>query len=178
MHCETNGVKASEFPMRHKNLNPRRSASALVLLMIIALLFTACGTKSDNSGNETGAYRKSLNVVDEGGAVRTLQTIHRAQTQYMLSHAEEYATFDQLVKDNYLDSRFVGDRPVVGGYAFSMKVTPKSGIGSAEYSVYADPMPAGGTSTAGARHLYMDSASNVVHANARQQATATDPPVQ
>ena len=170
--------------MRKHSWRQSARLSALVLLVLaVALLISACGKTADNSvggnsGNQAGVMKKSLNVANEAAAIRTLQTISRAQTQYMLSHAEEYGTFDQLVQDNYLDQRFAGTTPVVEGYAFSLKLTPKSDSGSAAYSVNADPKQADGTSTGGARHLYLDSSGNVVRANAGQPATANDPPLQ
>jgi len=118
-----------------KNHAQRRSASiiaaALLALVAVALLTSACGKKADNSANETGPYRKSLNVADQAAAIRTLQTIYRAQTEYMLSHAEDYGTFEQLAQDNYLDQRFKSATPVVEGYAFTIKLTPKAGSASA-----------------------------------------------
>ena len=169
-----------------KNHVPEKifSLVASVLLgLSLAFLTLACGKKTDNSsaansGNQAGGFKKSMNVADEAAAIRTLQTIFRAQTQYMLSHAEDYGTFDQLIQDNYLDQRFAGTTPVVEGYAFTMRLTPKSGSQAAAYSINADPKQADETSTGGARHLYMDSSSNVVRANARQPATASDPPLQ
>ncbi|MDT4966396.1 MAG: hypothetical protein QOJ64_1133 [Acidobacteriota bacterium] len=158
-----------------------QTALGFLVLVIIALFSTACGSKSTNSANssnETGTLRKSVNVADEAGANRTLQTMFRAQTEYMLSHAEDYGTFDQLVADNYLDSRFAGASPVVGGYAFKMTLTAKSGSDSAAYTVNADPRSADGTPTGGARHLYLDSTSNVIRANATRSATASDPPLE
>jgi hypothetical protein len=122
--------------------------------------------------------KKSLNVANEAAAIRTLQTIFRAQTQFMLSHGEEYGSLNDLVQDNHLDQRFAGSAPVVEGYAFNVKIRPRSGGESAAYSVNADPQQSDETSTGGARHLYMDSSSNVIHANARQTATANDPPLQ
>ena len=168
---------------------PRKNLSLVASLLpaiALALLISACGQKADNnhngaagSGNQAGGYKKSLNVADEAAAIRTLQTIFRAQTQYMLSHAEDYATFEQLRQDNYLDQRFAGTSPVVEGYAFTIRVTPKSGSGSAAYSINADPKQEDGTNAAaGARHLYMDSSSNVIRANAQRPATASDPPLQ
>ena len=157
---------------------------ACVLLgLAITLLASACGQSADNSGAEnssgqTGGLKKSLNVANEAAAIRTLQTIFRAETQYMLSHAEEYGTFDQLKQDRYLDQRFAGTAPVVEGYAFTIQLTPKSGSGAAAYSINADPKQEDASSTGGARHLYMDSSSNVIHANAQQPATANDPPLQ
>jgi hypothetical protein len=159
--------------------------SSVLFALAVTLLTAACGKKADNSvaensSNQVGGLKKSLNVANEAGAIRTLQTIYRAQAQYMLSHAEEYGTIDQLRADNYLDERFSGAVPVVEGYAFTIRLTPKSSSGeAAAYSVNADPkQQADGTSTAGARHLYMDSSSNVVHASATQPATANDPPLQ
>lgn len=163
-----------------KKHEQRRSiiASFLLTFVAVALCLSACDKKTDNSANETGPYRKSLNVADQSAAIRTLQRIYEAQTQYMLSHAEDYGTFDQLVKDNYLDQRFAGAAPVVEGYAYTMKLTPKAGSSSAAYTVNADPKQDDPTHTTGARHLYLDSASNVVHANAKQSATVNDPPLQ
>lgn len=172
--------------MLDMNKHLRQSISKLSLMSLLALslmLISACGKKADNSGaensgNQAGGLKKSLNVADEAAAIRTLQTIFRAQTQYMLSHAEEYGTFDQLRADKYLDERFTGATPVVEGYAFTIKLTPKSGSESAAYSINADPKQDDGTPTGGARHLYMDSNSNVVHASAAHTATVNDPPLQ
>jgi hypothetical protein len=169
-----------------KNHPQRKSVSVLVsvlLALTATLLISACGKRADNSGvdnsgNQTGGFKKSLNVADEAAAIRTLQTIYRAQTEYMLTHAEEYGTFDQLTKDNYLDQRFASATPVVEGYAFTIKLTPKSGGESAAYIINADPKQDDGTPTGGARHLYMDSNSNVVRASAAHPATVNDPPLQ
>ena len=168
---------------KHARGKSVRLVDFVLLALTVALLTSACGKTADNSGsgnsgNQAGVLKKSLNVANEAAAIRTLQTIFRGQSQYMLSHAEEYGTFDQLVQDNYLDQRFTGSAPVVEGYAFTIKLTPKSDSGSAAYSVNADPQQADGTSTGGARHLYLDSSSNVVRANAQRPASANDPPLQ
>jgi hypothetical protein len=170
--------------MRNHVQGKRVSLIASVpLALALALLASACGQTSDNSGaensgNQAGVLKKSLNVSNEAAAIRALQTIFRAQTQYMLSHAEEYGAFDQLVTDRYLDQRFAGTAPTVEGYAFTIQLTPKAGNAAAAYSVNADPKQTDAASTGGARHLYMDSSSNVIRANAGRPATASDPPLQ
>lgn len=156
---------------------------SVLLTLAISFLASACGQKSDNtaagnSANQTGAMKKSLNVANEAAAIRTLQTIFRAQTQFMLSHGEEYGSLDDLVKDNYLDQRFAGRTPVVEGYAFTVRLRPRSDGEAAAYAVNADPQQSDETSTGGARHLFMDSSSNVIRANAGQTASASDPPLQ
>lgn len=164
--------------MKNQMRRRRHIASVLLILVAIALFASACGKKADNPANEAGPLKKSLNVADQAAAIRTLQTIYRAQTEYMLSHAEEYGTFDQLAQDNYLDQRFKSTAPVVEGYVFTMKLTPKSDGQSAAYTVNADPKEDNPANATGARHLYLDATSNVVHANATRTATASDPPLQ
>ena len=148
------------------------------IVILLALSLLSCGSKTANSSNETGTLKRGLNAADEAAAIRTLQTIFRAETQYMLSHAEEYGTLDQLVADNFLDQRFRGAAPVVEGYAFALRITPKSSDAGAAYTVNADPNSADGTPTGGARHLYLDSTSNLIHANASRPASANDPSLQ
>ena len=144
------------------------------MLALMVLAFSACGSKTENSGNEAGSLKKSLNAADEAAAIRTLQNIFRAETQYMTTHSGSYGTFDELVKDSSLDQRFAGSAPVLAGYVFTLKLTSDSSGQATTYSVNADPKeePSGG-----ARHLYMDSNSNVVRGNASRTAGPNDPPV-
>ena len=44
------------------------------------------------------------------------------------------------------------------------------------YTINADPKEDNPANATGARHLYMDATSNVIHANAKQSATVNDPP--
>ena len=150
----------------------RKESVALLALAALILFGFGCGKKTENSANETGTYKKALNAADEAAAVRSLQTIFRAETQYMTIHSGNYGTFDELVADGSLDERFKGSAPTLEGYTFTLRATPDSGQGSA-YTVNADPKDG-----AAGRHLYMDSASNVVRANATRPATASDPPLQ
>lgn len=169
-----------------RNYTPRKNIGLVLcclLALAAALLTSACGRKADNStiensGDQTGGLKPALNSANEAAALRSLLTIYSAENQYMLSHAENYATFEQLAADRYLDGRFASAAPVVDGYAFTIRLTPKAGSESAAYSINADPKPINGTSLNGARYLYIDSTSNVIHTNPAQPATASDPPLQ
>lgn len=88
-----------------------------------------------------------------------------------------YGTFEQLVGGQFLDQRFKGSAPVVNGYVFTLKLTPKAGEQAPAYSVNADPQASSGPNSGG-RHFYMDSSASVIRANASQPATASDPPLQ
>jgi len=161
--------------MKSKSSAWRKSIVALFMLLALTVLsFSACGSKTENSSNGAGSLKKSLNAADEAAAIRTMQNIFRAETEYMAVHSGSYGTFDEMVKDASLDQRFAGSAPVLSGYVFTLKLTPDTSGQATAYSVNADPKdePSGG-----ARHLYMDSASNVVRGNASRTAGPTDPPV-
>ena len=161
--------------MRSEMSARRKSIVALVMFTLLGLFVSACGSKTENSNNQTGTLKKSLNVADETAAIRTLQNIFRAETEYMTGHEAKYGTFDQLVKNQSLDERFAGSAPVADGYVFTLTLKPDASGQATEYSINADPRdePSGG-----ARHLYMDSSSNVVRANATRKASLSDPPIQ
>ena len=152
----------------------QKNIVALVLVALTALFISACGNKTENSSNGAGSLKKSLNAADEAAAIRTLQNIFRAETQYMTIHSGSYGTFDEMVKDSSLDQRFAGSAPVLAGYVFTLKLTPDTSGQATAYSINADPKD---EPSAGARHLYMDSASNVVRGNANRTAGPNDPPV-
>src|SRR5215210_5407707 len=142
-------------------------------LVLSLLLVSACASK------QVETSQKAVNRTDEAAAVQALQNIYRQETQFSLTHAGEYGMFDDLVKESFLDERFQGRSPELAGYVFTIRLRPQSGGDSAAFAVNADPKPAQGAAPAsGGRHLYIDSSSNVVRANAAQPATDRDPPLQ
>src|SRR3977135_2764386 len=73
-------------------------------------------------------WRAALRSGNEAATIQTLRAIQTSQIQYANSHHGEFGTFDQLIakSDGALDSRYAGTTPVVNGYIYTMKVTPKS----------------------------------------------------
>ena len=154
----------------------RRAGFKLLLsiLLISATLFAlACSKQVETA-------RKAESRTNEAAAVRALQTIFQAQTMYSTTHPGDYGVFDQLIMENLLDRRFAGASPVLEGYVFTMRIVQQTGSQPAAFSINADPKQAEGASppASNARHLYIDSDSNVVRANATRPATANDPPLQ
>lgn len=141
------------------------------LLVSASLLAIGC-SKQVETAQKTGT------LADEAAAIRTLQNIFRVQTQFALTHAGEYGSFDDLVKENYLDQRFSGRSPEAAGYVFTIRLRPGQGTDSPAFAVNADPKQTGTDATSSARHLFMDSSSNVVRFNANQPASINDPPLQ
>lgn len=138
------------------------------LTLTLALLMTSCQSFTDSTV-------KTKSAANEAAAIAALRTVSSAQIAYSVSHDGDYGTFDELVKAGNLDARFSGDKPVVGGYVLSIKVTPKDTDKPASYSINADPQQGVAAASTGTRHLYMDSVDSTIHVNAKQAASSSDP---
>jgi type IV pilus assembly protein PilA len=121
--------------------------------------------------------QKSRMAANEASAVQSLRTITTAEAEYALAHQKEYGTFVQLINDDLLDKRFFGEKPVVSGYTFTLRVSEESGGQRPGYEVWADPQPDGWLwfNSTDARHFYTSSASRIVRHNRTRAATAEDP---
>jgi len=136
----------------------------------LAVVFLACagiyGCRNQTSGLIQSAARG-----DEAVTFSNLRSIMLAQQAYNLSTGS-YGTFQQLTEGGYLNAKFAEEKPVVSEYAYTMTVTEKTpDAPMTSYSCNADPTRTGDR---GGRHLYIDSNSHDIHANATQPATAAD----
>lgn len=148
-----------------------RGFSLIELMIVIAIIgiLIAVGV--------TG-WKAAVKSANEAAAIKTLRTVAEQQMLYFNSHQRStFGTFDEMLKEGLLDTRFAGTTPVVEGYIFTMRVVPKSTTAQAGYSVNADPQVTEGVGATGKNHFFLDSNSNTIHVNATQPATITDPPI-
>ena len=123
-------------------------------------------------------WKAAVKSANEAAAVKTLRTIAEQQMLYYNSHQRStFGTFDEMLKEGLLDTRFAGTTPVVEGYVFKMRIIPKSTTAQPGYAVNADPQVTEGVGATGRNHFYLDSDSNTIHVNPTQPATPTDPPI-
>jgi hypothetical protein len=116
-------------------------------------------------------FGKSTN---ESTPVQSIQAIRVLQHHYRSNHWGNFAlTFDELVRAENLDKKFVGQNPVVRGYVFTMKVSEPTADKPAFYSISADPLE---PEVTGIRHFYFDSTLGTIKTTEENRpAEATDP---
>src|ERR1044071_5121034 len=149
----------------------QRGFSLIELMIVIAIIGILIGVG-------IAGYKSAIKAANEAAAAKTLRSIAEQQMLYFNSHQRSsFGTFDEMRKENLLDSRFDGTTPVVDGYVYTMKVIPKSTSSQAGYTINADPQVPTGVSAPGKTFYYVDSDSNTIHVNDTQPATASDKPI-
>jgi prepilin-type N-terminal cleavage/methylation domain-containing protein len=157
--------------LNQRHRTAERGFSLIELMIVIAIIgiLIAVGV--------TG-WKTAVKSANEAAAIKTLRTIAEQQMLYYNSRQRTtFGTFDEMLKENMLDTRFTGTTPVVEGYVFQMRIIPKSTSTQPGYAVNADPQVTEGVSATGKNHFYLDSDSNTIHVNPSQPATVSDPPI-
>lgn len=140
----------------------------LILLLLGCFELLACG--SYPSGLQQSTAR-----ADEALAISALHSVSLAQQAYSVTNGGRFGTFPQLVRSGNLDERFNSESPKLKGYVLKMTIVPKNAESAVDaFSVNADPAASGPQA---GRHLYLDSASGLIHVNESKPATVDDPVV-
>jgi type II secretory pathway pseudopilin PulG len=116
-------------------------------------------------------FRASQKAGNETATMQNLKTIAAVQIQYYNTHARTFGTFEQMIKEQILTTKFDGNPPIVDGYVLTLKVTPKTSGAPTSYTLNADPQSSG----SGTNHFYLDSSDSSIHVNPAQPAGSGDP---
>src|SRR6476659_8257166 len=103
-------------------------------------------------------WKAAVKSANEAAAIKTLRSIAEQQMLYFNAHQRtSFGTFDEMLKENLLDTRFTGTSPVVDGYVYQMKVIPKSTSQQAGYTINSDPQVSEGVGATEKKKFYLDS---------------------
>lgn len=139
---------------------PFLAALSIVLAIIVAV-----------SGLLVYGHRAAERAGNEAATIQNLKTIGAVQIQYFNSHNRSFGTFEQLMKDSLVSSKFAGDPVDVDGYVIKMIVSPPTPTLESSFKVWADPRD----DSSGRKHFYFDSSFVQIHVNPDQPAGANDP---
>jgi len=121
-------------------------------------------------GAAISGWRSAIRAGNEAATIQNLKTISAVEIQYYNTHHRTFGTFDQLVKEQILTTKFAASS-VIDGYILTLTVTPPSKNTASTYAVRADPQEDG------MRHFYVDSTDDSIHVNRDKPAGPGDPPL-
>jgi hypothetical protein len=149
--------------------------TALIVAGVGMLVLIPLGWLAVRMYNDTIQHR--VVAVNEADALYTLELLAAAEHVHLQAYGE-YGTVKQLTDTGILQTNFDGDPPTREGYAYTVKLTPRSGAQAPSYSINADPLRATGRDATGHRHFYISSEVIGTRYNEDHPATATDKPRQ
>src|SRR6476620_10181148 len=134
----------------------------LVAVMVVGLVLAGLVFVKALQG-----WQLAIRAGNEEATVQNVKTIAVVELQYFYDHHRTFGTFEQLVQEQLLSSKFSGNPVKTDGYVLTLTVTSEP----AAFTITANPA----SPQTGTKHFYLDSVSREIHVNSEKPAGPNDP---
>jgi hypothetical protein len=159
--------------MRDSSESKRLWRTALIVAGVGLLILAPLSWLALRMWDDT--VQRRVMAANESSALGSLEAIQAAEQLYFETYGR-YGTFREMTDAGIFQTNLTGD-PLIGhGYAFTLRVRPKTETEPAGYSVNADPIRIGGRDATGRRHFFISSDVIGVRYNETRPANKDDRP--
>lgn len=150
------------------------SKAQKIIIVVAVVVMAGLALLGVILGAAVYGWKAAQKVGNEAATIQNMKTIAAVEAQYYNAHNRSFGTFEQLIAEQMLSSKYASSAQGIDGYVVTLKVTPRTSGQVSSYTLNFDPV----NENTGRNHFYLDSTSPKILVNPNQAASASDSPLE